>query len=103
MAMLTALMTSGAFWFGVVVGYLTYRTIKHTQKTGIADIAAIIAAIGGGVVVGLFPIANGRFDYYAIGLAAGFFIYLVLSLYLGLTRSPGKADQLLGDKVKKQQ
>jgi hypothetical protein len=91
-----ALVASGPFWFGVVIGYITYRTLKHTKHAGVADIAAVVAAVGGGVVINLFPVTGGRFDDYAIGLAVGFFIYLALSLAISLWKGAKDADEILG-------
>lgn len=86
----------GAFWFGVVVGYLAYRTIKHVANPTVSDFVALIGAIGGGAVVKLFAPESVRFDQYAFGLAFGFFIYLVLSVGIGLWRGGQAADQILG-------
>ena len=40
----------GATCFGIVVGYVTYRTLVRKSDAAISDLAAVIAAIGGGVV-----------------------------------------------------
>jgi len=72
----------GAFWFGVVVGFITYRTLRHATNVGLNDIAAVIAVIGGGAVLKLFPVGTASFDEYAFGLAIGFFGYLCVSLVL---------------------
>jgi hypothetical protein len=77
------MLSSGAFWFGLVIGYVTYRTLQHTKDAGISDIASVIAAVGGAAIVTLFPVDSSRFDYYSIGLAVGFFLYLLLSMWLG--------------------
>jgi hypothetical protein len=69
---------SGPFWFGVVIGFVTYRTLKHKKDAGISDIASVIGAAGGAAIVGLFPVAGGRFDQYAIGFAIGFFAFLLV-------------------------
>jgi len=62
----------GAVIFGVVVGFITYRTlVRTTDKAAISDLATVIAAIGGGVVTSLFDPAGNRFGWYTIGLAAG--------------------------------
>jgi hypothetical protein len=91
------LLQSGAFWFGIVIGYVTYRTLQHARASSVADIATVISAIGGGAVLALFPAAGVRFDQYAFGLAGGFFFYLFLSLVLGLTKGASSPKQLLGD------
>lgn len=68
----------GALLFGVVIGWITYRTLA--RKAGgaqISDIATVVAAVGGGAVTGLFG-DRGLFGMYAIGLFIGFFAYLGL-------------------------
>lgn len=68
----------GALLFGVVVGWITYRTlIRTTGGAQISDIATVIAAVGGGAVTGLFHDPR-LFALYSIGLFAGFFLYLIL-------------------------
>jgi len=68
---------SGAVCFGLVVGWVVYRTLRRqADQTQLGDIATVIAAVGGGAVTGLFDSAT-LFGWYAIGLAVGFFLYLV--------------------------
>jgi hypothetical protein len=70
---------AGALCFGIVMGWITYRTLRRKQGAGLSDIASVLAAIGGGTIVVLFPKEDGTFGWYAIGLAAGFFGYLIVS------------------------
>lgn len=70
---------AGASCFGVVMGWVTYRTLRRKQGAGLSDIASVLAAIGGATIVGLFPKEDGSFGCYAIGLAVGFFGYLMVS------------------------
>ncbi len=68
----------GALAFGLVVGWITYRTLRKTGETvAISNIASVIAAVGGGAVTTLFE-AQNLFAAYSIGLAIGFFLYLIL-------------------------
>lgn len=69
----------GAACFGLVIGWVTYRTLRRTDSTSISDIATVIGAVGGGAVLGIFK-AGDSFGWYAIGLAVGFFLYLLISL-----------------------
>lgn len=72
------LIAFGALCFGVVVGFVTYRTLRRTGETmAISNIASVISAIGGGAVTALFD-ERELFAYYSIGLAAGFFLYMML-------------------------
>lgn len=68
----------GALVFGLVVGYLTYRTLVHSDRSAIGEISGVIAAIGGGVVTAEFIGNDDAFGGYAIGLAlsmASFMVY----------------------------
>lgn len=69
----------GAICFGLVIGWITYRTLRRREgAVGLTDLATVLGAVGGGAVTALF----GRpdvFGAYAVGLAAGFFGYLVVA------------------------
>jgi hypothetical protein len=75
--------TIGAVCFGIVIGYITYRTLARSEKASVSDIAAVVAAVGGGTVTTLFD-RNGTdaFGWYSIGLLAGMAVYLGLSLII---------------------
>jgi hypothetical protein len=73
---------TGAFLFGLVIGWVTYRTLRRTSTSGLSDIATVIGAVGGAAVTTLFPTADGLFGNYCIGLAIGFFAYLVTATIL---------------------
>jgi hypothetical protein len=73
---------AGAFCFGLVVGWITYRTLRRAQVTGLGDIATVIGAVGGTAVLALFPGGTALFGIYGIGLAVGFFGYLISALAL---------------------
>lgn len=73
----------GSVCFGLVVGFITYRTLVHSNdKASISDLAAVLAAIGGGAVTALFPEGTDAFGWYAIGLAVGVAAYLIVALRL---------------------
>ncbi len=68
----------GALCFGLVVGWVTYRTLRRTGETvALSNIATVIGAVGGGAVTALFDTPM-LFAWYSIGLAIGFFLYLIL-------------------------
>jgi hypothetical protein len=68
----------GAVCFGVVIGWIAYRTLRRTSdEVKLSDIATVIGAVGGAAVTVLFNSQN-LFGCYAIGLAGGFFAYLIL-------------------------
>lgn len=74
----------GALCFGVVVGYITYRTLaRTTDKAAITDLATVIGAVGGGTALTLWGPSDGSlFGLYSIGLVVGMVLYLVASLVL---------------------
>jgi len=76
------LTVTGASLFGVVIGWVTYRTLRRSSVSGLSDIATVIGAVGGAAVTKLFPTETGVFGAYCIGLAVGFFAYLVTALIL---------------------
>lgn len=68
----------GALLFGLVVGWVTYRTLRRSGETvALSNIATVIGAVGGAAVTALFNTAE-LFAWYSIGLAIGFFAYLIL-------------------------
>lgn len=76
------MVNAGALLFGLVIGWVTYRTLRRSgDKAALSDIAAVIGALSGGVITGLFP-ETGLFAMYAIGLAVGFFAYFLVALKL---------------------
>lgn len=86
--------SAGSLCFGVVLGWITYRTLRRSQTNGLSDIATVLGVIGGGTVTGLFPKGAAAFSWYAIGLAIGFFAYLIACWFL-----PDKITVWLGDTV----
>jgi uncharacterized membrane protein YeaQ/YmgE (transglycosylase-associated protein family) len=67
----------GALCFGVVIGWVTYRTLRRQGETvAISNIATVIGAVGGGAVTTRFT--SETFSWYSIGLAGGFYLYLIL-------------------------
>ncbi|HEY7889805.1 MAG TPA: hypothetical protein VIC29_16415 [Steroidobacteraceae bacterium] len=67
----------GALCFGLVIGWVTYRTLRRTTDTvGLSNIASVIGAVGGAAVTALFN-TKELFALYSIGLAIGFFLYLI--------------------------
>jgi hypothetical protein len=72
----------GALCFGLVVGWICYRTLRRSQdKAALSDLATVVGVVGGGVVTALFKQAD-VFAVYSIGLAAGFFTYLIVSGFM---------------------
>lgn len=73
----------GAFCFGLVIGWITYRTLRRNQAaSGLSDIATVIGAVGGAAITGIWKPGTGSFGGYCIGLLIGFFLYLIVSIIL---------------------
>lgn len=71
---------AGAVCFGLVIGWITYRTLRRNEgSVQLSDIAAVIGAVGGAAVTTLFADPS-IFSSYCIGLAVGFFGYFVVGL-----------------------
>jgi NhaP-type Na+/H+ or K+/H+ antiporter len=89
----------GAVCFGIVIGYVTYRTLVRTNKSSISDLAAVVAAIGGGVVSGHFDVrGSDTFGWYSIGLLIGMAVFLILRLILERQKEDGEPGPvILGD------
>ena len=71
----------GAVCFGLVFGWLSYRTLpRKTGSAAISDIATITGTVGTGITT--FFRDETIFGFYSLGLAVGFFAYLVVNLLL---------------------
>jgi hypothetical protein len=81
----SVVMSIGAACFGVVVGYVVYRSLARSGPTSsVSDIAAVIGAIGGGVVTTVFdPTGSDAFGYYSIGLLVGMVLYPLITAKFG--------------------
>ena len=70
----------GAACFGVVMGWITYRTLRRREGTAaLSDIATVIGAVGGAAITALFK-TEDLFGAYCIGLFVGFFAYFIVGL-----------------------
>lgn len=87
----------GAFCFGLVVGWITYRTLRRSASgSGLSDISTIIGAVGGGAVTALFR-SPPMFGAYSVGLAIGLFLFFILFLLLyGKEDKTVQQGQLMG-------
>lgn len=72
-------LTIGSICFGLLIGYIAYRTLILTvDKTAISDLTTVIAAVGGGAVTAVITPQTSNFGWYAIGLLTGFAGYGLL-------------------------
>lgn len=77
----TLLTKIGAACFGLVIGWITYRTLRRREGAAqLSDLSTVLGAVGGGAVAALPFDDPDVFGAYACGLAAGFFGYLLISL-----------------------
>jgi hypothetical protein len=84
----------GALAFGIVMGWITYRTLRRKEGgTGLSDIATVGGAVAGAWVTSLFPAGSLAFGAYCIGLALGFFLYLRTALKL--SKEVGETEKIL--------
>ncbi len=73
----------GAFFFGLLLGWIAYRTLRLKTGTGVLpDIVALAGVLVGAGITALFRI-DVLFGLYSIGLTIGFFAYVVLDLLYG--------------------
>ncbi|MET8142142.1 hypothetical protein ABZU32_17685 [Sphaerisporangium sp. NPDC005288] len=80
-------LTIGVVCFGVLVGFITCRTlIRATASASISDLATVVGAVGGGAVTVIAEPGTDLFGWYAIALLAGFVGYGAL---YALTRGAG--------------
>jgi hypothetical protein len=64
--------------FGIVVGFITYRTLVFKEGASIGDISAVVGAVGGGVVAVWSDKGGGdSFAWYSIGLLGGVTLYYI--------------------------
>ena len=72
----------GAVFFGLVIGWISYRTLRLTAGTNLfSAIAIIIATVGGAAVIALLR-SDVLFGWFAIGLMIGFLAYFGIGLWL---------------------
>jgi len=86
----------GALVFGLVVGFITYRTlVRTTAQAAVSDLGAVVAAIGGGAVTKLYEPSGTSFAWYAIGLALGMLVFFVA--FWRMNGKPELAKMMGGD------
>lgn len=73
----------GAICFGIVIGWVTYRTLRRAQATSLGDIAVVIGAVAGAAITGIWKPGADSFGGYCIGLFVGFFAYLIIGARSG--------------------
>ncbi|MDT8305505.1 MAG: hypothetical protein RRC07_06175 [Anaerolineae bacterium] len=70
---------AGALAFGMIIGWYVYYINRYREgDVQFSDLITVIGIIGGGAVLSLFEARTDLFGAYGIGLAVGFFGYLVV-------------------------
>ena len=72
----------GAVFFGLTVGWIAYRILRH--RVGALwpqDLIALLGIIAGAAVLAFFK-DDVLFGWYAIGLLVGFFAYFAVGVIL---------------------
>ena len=85
----------GAACFGTVLGWFTYFTLRYKKEHAISDLSAVIAALGGAGVLKLFATGSEVFAFYEMGLAVGFFGYVIILLIIGARSKKGVLEHLV--------
>ncbi|TAH39727.1 MAG: hypothetical protein EYC70_02760 [Planctomycetota bacterium] len=71
----------GAGAFGAVIGWYTYYSMRRFKEYTVLDLATLVGALGGAGITALFGESKSLlFGCYAIGLALGFFGYVLVML-----------------------
>ena len=74
----TPLQLFGSFCFGALIGWYVYYINRYRKgDVQLSDIVTLVGVLGGSTVLVLFPARSDLFGAYGIGLAVGFFGYLL--------------------------
>ena len=92
----TLIQILGAVGFGALIGWYVYHINRH-RKTDVKleDLVTLMAVLGSGAVVAIFPARTDLFGAYGIGLFCGFFGYFFLLVLLVSRSSSFNADWFL--------
>jgi hypothetical protein len=73
----------GAASFGFLIGWYVYYINRYRKgDVQLSDLVTLIGIIGGGGITALFDAKTAMFGAYGIGLAAGFFAYFIVLIFL---------------------
>ena len=87
-------LTVGVFCFGLLIGFITYRTlIRTTERSAISDLATVIGAVGGAGITTIIAPDSDLFGWYAIALLVGFVAYGAL---YSATNGKGEFAKVMG-------
>jgi len=85
----TTIQLLGAGGFGALIGWFVYYINRYRKgDVQFSDLTTIIAILGGGAILALFPAQTDLFGAYGIGLFAGFFGYFgFLTLWVSISKN----------------
>lgn len=99
---LSTLQLWGAGAFGAIIGwYVYYINRQRRDDVSATDLVTLIGIIGGTAVLKLFPEQSDLFGAYGVGLAAGFFGYFLIMVFLVTISKNFTADYFLDGRRKK--
>ena len=81
----------GAGCFGAVIGFVAWQVVRGGEASfDVKQLAALIGALLGAVVMSAFPAGTTLFAAYSSGLAFGFFLVpasrVIVSVFLSISR-----------------
>jgi len=82
---LSTIVPLGTVCLGAVIGWVMRFYINRTTSFGIAEFSAVIAALVGATIAGLFKTPSGvmeNYFFYPVGLFIGFFGAQVWNLFV---------------------
>jgi hypothetical protein len=72
----------GAVFFGLIIGWISYRVMRLAAGTNVLSVIAIVIAIVGSAAVIALLKDEVLFGWFAIGLMIGFLAYFGIGLWL---------------------
>lgn len=69
------ILTIGVCCFGILIGYITHRTLARTKEASVSDLSSVVGAVGGGAVTAIVDPGTELFGAYAIALLVGYVVY----------------------------
>jgi hypothetical protein len=98
----TSIMLWGAAGFGFVIGWYVYYINRYRKgDVQLSDVVTLIGIIGGAGITKLFAVETPLFGAYGMGLAAGFFTYFVVLIFLVGISKNFRVDWFLDGRRKK--
>lgn len=81
----------GAGGFGALIGWYVYYINRYRKAdVQLSDLVTLVAIIGGGAILAIFPAQTDLFGAYGIGLFSGFFGYfLALIILVSISKNFG--------------